>query len=193
MIPLWFKLAYSAFVLLIVVIWWRDYGWRNFLWFSDVAFIGAAPAMWLESSVLASVLAVTVLVYEMIWNVDFVGQLLLRRRITGFTDYMFEPARPLYLRVLSFLFHAPLPFVLMWLVSVYGYAAQVALPAAIALTAVVLVLSRWLGTREKNINWVYGLAGLPQPWPAPVWLLVLLAGSVLFGCVPADLILRSAF
>ena len=47
-IPLWFKLAYTAFVLYIVVIWWRHYGWKNFLWFSDIAFIGAVPAMWLD-------------------------------------------------------------------------------------------------------------------------------------------------
>ena len=39
-----FKLAYTAFVLLVAVIWWRHYSWRNFLWFSDIAFIGAVLA-----------------------------------------------------------------------------------------------------------------------------------------------------
>ena len=34
-----FKIAYTAFVLLVVAIWWRHYSWRNFLWFSDIAFI----------------------------------------------------------------------------------------------------------------------------------------------------------
>ena len=59
-----FKIAYTAFVLLVAVIWWRHYSWRNFLWFSDIAFIGAVPALWLESSAIASVLAVAVLLPE---------------------------------------------------------------------------------------------------------------------------------
>jgi len=96
-----FKIAYTAFVLLVVAIWWRHYSWRNFLWFSDIAFIGAVPALWLQSSALASVLAVAVLVPEILWNVDFVARLTLRRRITGLTDYMFEPERPKLLRGLS--------------------------------------------------------------------------------------------
>ena len=47
-----------------------------------------------RSSTLASVLAVAVLGPEILWNVDLAGRLLLRRRITGLTDYMFEPERP---------------------------------------------------------------------------------------------------
>ena len=72
-IPLWFKLAYSAFVLYIMLVWWKHYGWKNFLWFSDIAFIGAVPAMWLESAALASVLTVAVLVPELLWNFDYAG------------------------------------------------------------------------------------------------------------------------
>ena len=71
-----FKIRYTVFVLLVIVIWWRHYSWRNFLWFSDIAFIGAVPALWLESAALASVLAVAVLLPEMLWNVDFVARLL---------------------------------------------------------------------------------------------------------------------
>ena len=110
------KIAYTAFVVLVCVIWLRHYGWRNFLWFSDIAFIGAVPALWLESAALASVLAVAVLLPEILWNVDFVARLLLRRRITGLTDYMFEPERSRLLRGLS-LFHVPLPLVLLWMVA----------------------------------------------------------------------------
>ena len=123
-IPLWFKLAYTAFVLYVMAVWWKHYGWKNFLWFSDIAFIGAVPAMWLESAPLSSVLTVAVLVPELLWNVDYVLRLLLRRRITGLTDYMFEPERPLLLRGLS-LFHVPLPLVLLWLIAAYGYDASV--------------------------------------------------------------------
>ena len=119
---LW-KIGYTAFVALVCAIWLRHYGARNFLWFSDIAFIGAVPAMWLASPALASVLAVAVLLPEILWNVDFVARLLLRRRITGLTDYMFEPERPRLLRGLS-LFHVPLPLVLLWMVHAYGYDAR---------------------------------------------------------------------
>lgn len=188
-IPFWFKLAYTAFVLYIVVIWWRNYGWRNFLWFSDIAFIGAVPAMWFEHAALASVLAVAVLVPEILWNVDYAGRLLLRRRITGLTDYMFEPERPLILRALS-LFHVPLPLVLLWLLAAYGYDERVALPGAIVLAAVVLPWSRWVSAPDKNINWTYGLGARRVSWPATVYIPVLFFGFVALVFIPTHWLLK---
>jgi hypothetical protein len=187
-----FKLLYTAFVLLVVAIWLRHYGWRNFLWFSDIAFIGAVPALWLESAALASVLAVAVLLPEILWNVDFAGRLVLRRRITGLTDYMFEPERPLLLRGLS-LFHVPLPLVLLWMLAAYGYDARVGLPGAIALALVVLPWSRWVSPPEKNINWTHGLGGVQTRWPAWAYLVALFAGFVAFVFVPTDLLLQHIY
>jgi hypothetical protein len=191
MIPFWFKLAYTAFVLYVGVIWWRNYGWKNFLWFSDIAFIGAVPAMWLENAALASVLAVAVLLPEILWNLDYAGRLLLRRRITGLTDYMFEPERPLLLRGLS-LFHVPLPLVLLWLLAAYGYDERVGLPGAIVLALVALPWSRWVSTPDKNINWTYGLGRVQTRWPAWQYMTVLIAGFVVFVFVPTDWLLRRA-
>jgi hypothetical protein len=188
-IPLWFKLAYTAFVLYVMAVWWKHYGWKNFLWFSDIAFIGAVPAMWLESAPLSSVLTVAVLVPELLWNVDYALRLLLRRRITGLTDYMFEPERPLLLRGLS-LFHVPLPLVLLWLIAAYGYDASVGLPGAVALAAIVLPWSRIVSTSEKNINWTYGFGAQHVRWPAWVFVPVLFLGFVLFVFLPTDWILR---
>jgi hypothetical protein len=192
MIPLWFKAGYTLFVAYIVVVWWKNYSWRNFLWFSDIAFIGAVPAMWLESAAIASVLSVAVLLPEILWNVDYAGRLLLRRRITGLTDYMFEPDRPLLLRGLS-LFHVPLPLVLLWLLADYGYDADVGLPGAIALAAIVLPWSRWVSTPDKNINWTWGLGGVQTRLPAWLYLLVLTTGFVLLVFVPTDWILRRIY
>jgi hypothetical protein len=189
MIPVWFKVAYTLFVACIVVIWWKHYSWRNFLWFSDIAFIGGVPAMWLESAAIASVLAVAVLLPEILWNVDYAGRLLLRRRVTGLTDYMFEPERPLLLRGLS-LFHVPLPIVLLWMLAAYGYDERVGLPGAIALAVVVLPWSRWVSTPDKNINWTYGLGSVQSRLPAWQYLLLLTAGFVLLVFVPTDWILR---
>jgi hypothetical protein len=192
MIPTWFKLAYTVFAVVIVVIWLRHYGWRNLLWFSDIALIGAVPAFWLEDARISSVLAVAVLLPEMLWNVDLAGRLLLGRRVSGLTDYMFEPERPLILRRLS-LFHVPLPLVLLWLLAAYGYAEPIALPGAIVLAAVVLPLSRLVSTPEKNINWSWGLGPVQSPLPAFLYVPLLLLGFVVLVFVPTHAILRNTF
>jgi hypothetical protein len=181
-----------VFVAYVMAIWWKNYGWRNFLWFSDIAFIGAVPAMWLKSAPLASVLAVAVLLPETLWNVDFVGRLLLRRRITGLTDYMFEPERPKLLRGLS-LFHVPLPLVLLWMLLDYGYDSRVGLPGAILLGAIVLPLSRLVSAPDKNINWTHGLGAAQSRWPAWTYVLALFLGFVAFVFVPTDFLLRRMF
>jgi hypothetical protein len=187
-----FKIAYTAFVLLVAVIWWRHYSWRNFLWFSDIAFIGAVPALWLESSAIASVLAVAVLLPEILWNVDFVARLLTRRRVTGLTDYMFEPERPKLLRGLS-LFHVPLPLVLLWLVREYGYDARVGLVGAVVMAAVVLPWSRAVSTPERNINWTYGL-GVPRPASsAATYVTLLFVAFIVFVFLPTHLLLQAFY
>ena len=54
-IPLWLKLAYSAFVAVLVPYYLHQYGPLNFLWFCDVALLmtmaTAAPSLekWLAS------------------------------------------------------------------------------------------------------------------------------------------------
>jgi hypothetical protein len=190
LIPDWFKLAYTAFVAGIVVIWWRNYGWKNFLWFSDIALIGAVPAMWLESRAIASVLAVAVLAPETLWNVDFVARILLRRRVTGLTDYMFEAERPRLLRGLS-LFHVPLPLVLLWMLLAYGYDARIGLPGAIVLAMIVLPWSRLVSTPDRNINWTWGLGREQARFSPFVYLCLLLIGFVLLVFIPTDWLLRN--
>jgi len=188
-IPFAFKLAYTAFVLYVMAVWWKHYGWKNFLWFSDIAFIGAVPALWLKHSALASILTVAVLVPELLWNLDLAGRLLLRRRMTGLTDYMFEPDRPRILRGLS-LFHVPLPLVLLWMIAAYGYAARVALPGAIVLAVIVLPLSRWVSEPEQNINWTYGLGARRSTLPAALYVGLLLLAFVVLVFVPTDRVVR---
>jgi hypothetical protein len=187
-----FKVAYTLFVLLVVVIWWRHYSWRNFLWFSDIAFIGAVPALWLESAALASVLAVAVLLPEILWNVDFVARLLTRRRITGLTDYMFEPERSRLLRGLS-LFHVPLPLVLLWMVREYGYDARAGLTGAIVLAAVVLPWSRAVSTPERNINWTYGLGPRRSALPPATYVALLYAAFVVLVFLPTHVLLQALY
>jgi hypothetical protein len=48
-IPLWLKVAYTAFVAVLVPYYWHTYGPVNFLWFCDIALLVTLAALWLES------------------------------------------------------------------------------------------------------------------------------------------------
>jgi len=134
------------------------------------------PALWLESGLLASMMAVGILLPEVLWNASFFWQLLTGRHVSGLTDYMFDPAKPLYLRALS-LFHVFLPPLLVWMIAQLGYAPE-AWFAQTALAWIVLPLSWLLTRREDNVNWVFGLGGTPQTrLPPLVYLALLMAGT----------------
>lgn len=157
MIPLWLKLACTIPALGILVVYWFRYGPGNYLWFSDIALIVTIPALWFESSLLASTMAVGVLLPELLWNVSLFSRLTLGVRLTGITDYMFEPARPLYLKLMS-LFHIPLPILLIWLLWILGYDARAAAIMTL-LSWVVLPLTYGLTNPYRNVNWVHGPGG----------------------------------
>ena len=192
MIPLWIKIAYTLFVAVTVVVYSVKYSLGNFLWFSDVALLASVPALWLESSLLASMIAVGIVLPEALWNVSFFGQLLTGRRITGLTDYMFDPNKPLYLRALS-LFHVFLPVMLLWMIHVLGY-APAAWIAQTALTWVVLPLTYYFTNPEENVNWVFGPGTKPQKRIPPlIYLGLLLIGFPLLVYLPTHLLLQMLF
>lgn len=174
-IPLWLKLAYSAFVVVLVPIYWVKWGPGNFLWFSDLALFGALAAVWLGSSLLASMMAVAVLLPEIAWNLEYFFRLLTGKATFGLTGYMFDSSRPLYLRALS-LFHVILPALLLWLLFQLGYDSR-AWYFQTALAWVVLPLSYLLTDPSENVNWVYGPGEKPQQKVQP---LLYLAGVMLF-------------
>jgi len=156
-VPLWLKLAFTLVTAGILVVYWFRYGPQNYLWFSDIALIVTIPALWLESGLLASTMAVGVLLPEAFWNLSLLSRLLLGLRLTGLTDYMFEPERPVHLKALS-LFHIPLPFLLAWLVWTLGYDPR----APLLMTGIawlVLPLTLAVTDPSRNINWVHGPGG----------------------------------
>jgi len=175
MIPLWLKLAYTVMAVVVLVAYWFRYGPRNYLWFSDVALILLVPALWLESALLAGMVATGMLALELFWCVDFAGRLAFRRRPGGLTGYMFEPQRPLWLRALS-LFHIPVPAVTLYLLFVLGYDPG-ALAPMLVLGWGVLLASWWLTLPHDNVNWVHGFGGAPRRAHAPLrnllWLMLL--------------------
>jgi len=191
-VPTWVKLAYTLFLCVLVPIYWAKYGPRNFLWFSDIALLVTAVALWLESALLASMMAVAVVLPEAAWNVDFFGRLLTGRHLLGLSGYMFDAGKPRLLRALS-LFHVPLPIVLIWLVARLGYDRRAwALQTAVAL--VVLPLTYRLSGPEDNINWVYGPGDRPQTrLPSRVYLALLMLLFPLVLYLPIHLVLRALF
>ena len=187
-LPLWVKVAVTVFVAILMIVYARKWGWANFLWFSDIALIGAVPALWLESAFLASMMALAVVLADGLWNVSYFAQLLSGRRVFGLSDYMFDQGKPRWLRALS-LFHVWLPGLLLWLVWRLGYVPS-ALPAMTLLCWLVLLVCFFFTEPDDNINWVFGFGGRRQQ-RRPPWqhLLVTMAAFPLLAYLPTHLLL----
>jgi len=191
-IPLWIKLAYTLFVAVTVAVYAVKWGPGNFLWFSDIALIGTVPALWLESSLLAGMMTIAILLPEILWNLSFFVQLATRRRVSGLTDYMFDQSKPLYLRAVS-LFHVFLPVLLVWMISRLGYERR-ALVAQTILAWVVLPLSYWLTKPEENVNWVRGFNnGLQKRLRPTLYLGLLMIGFPVLLYLPTHFLLVMMF
>jgi hypothetical protein len=117
LIPLWIKIAYTAFLAMLIPVYLKNYGPTNFLYFCDVAAVMTVVAVWIESPMLLSAALVGIFLPQMLWVADFFC-VLFGGKITGMTKYMFKP--PYFLRFLSF-FHFWLPFLLVYLVWRVGY------------------------------------------------------------------------
>jgi hypothetical protein len=188
-IALGIKVAYTVFLAVLVPVYWAHYGPRNFLWFSDIALLGSGLAVWLESPLLASMMALAVLLPELAWNLDFFGRLLTGHSMFGMSAYMFDRGLPRYLRALS-LFHVLLPIWLLWLVARLGYDRR-AWAWQSLLAAIVLPVTYWLTEPAENVNWVHGL-GAPRRWRHPwVYLALLTLAFALVLYLPPHLLLRA--
>jgi hypothetical protein len=191
-LPLWLKLAYSAFMAVLVPVYWYYYGPTNFLYFCDTALLLTLIGIWIESPLLMSMCAVGILAPQAVWVIDFLANLL-GLPLTGMTDYMFNPNTSLFLRGLS-LFHGWLPFLLVYLVWKLGYDRR-AFVAWTVLAWVLLVICFFFmppprpdpGLTPVNINYVWGMNdNAAQTWVAPwVWFAGLMIGlpALLFAPV----------
>jgi hypothetical protein len=189
--PLWATVPFIALALVILPVYWIEYGPANFLWFSDIALFVVAYSMWTGNRLLISMMAVGVLPLELVWTVDIVtlGSLF------GLAAYMFDEQYPLWLRGLS-LFHIPLLVILIWMLVRQGYDSR-ALWAQTLLAWTVLMLS-WLLTEPEgsagNVNWVHGLgpdAGELLP-PVP-YLLAYMALLPILVYLPTHFVLTRFF
>jgi hypothetical protein len=196
-LPLWFKLAYSAFMAVLIPVYWHYYGPTNFLYFCDVALIITLIGVWLESPLLVSMCAVGILLPQTLWVIDFASNLL-GWPLTGMTDYMFKHENSLFLRALS-LFHGWLPFLLAFLVWRLGYDRR-AFPAWSAVAIVLLLVCFFFmpppnsnaGLTPVNINYVWGMSdNVAQTFmPPAAWLIGQMIVVPLVLCAPVHFLLR---
>ena len=187
MLPIEPKVAYTAFVAVLVPVYLRQYGPGNFLWFSDIALFAGCLALWLELPLLASMQAIAVLIPELLWTADFVLRLVRGRGLGGgtMTQYMFDTSIPRATRALS-LFHLWLPPALIWMVWRMGYDRR-ALAAQVVSGGILVIASRLLTDPKENVNWAHQWPFFQGRWP--VVLGVLLMPVVFY--LPAHLLLSA--
>jgi hypothetical protein len=189
MFPLWLKVAYTLFVCVVIPVYWFRYGADNFLWFSDIALFLTAPAFWLESGLLTSMVILSILILDLAWNIDFFGRLATGRNLLGLSEYMFDATIPRPVRLLS-LFHIWFPPLLLWMVSRLGYDER-AFAAQSVLAWLVLPVTYLVTNPRENINWVHGPLGEPQKWMPPrIYLALLMVLLPLFIYLPTHLVLE---
>ncbi len=191
-LPLWLKLAYTAFMAVLVPVYWRNYGPTNFLYFCDVALMITLVAIWIESSLLVSMCTVGILASQALWVVDFLSNLI-GLPLTGMTDYMFAADHSLFLRSLS-LFHGWLPFLLVYLVWRLGYDRRGLVAWTLVAWTLVLICFFFMppprpdpGLTPVNINYVWGMSDTAaQQWmPPALWVagLIVLLPALLYAPV----------
>jgi hypothetical protein len=196
-LPLWLKLAYTAFMAVLLPVYWANYGPTNFLYFCDVALLITLVGIWIESPLLISMCAVGILASQALWVVDFLSNLI-GWPLTGMTDYMFAADHSLFLRSLS-LFHGWLPFLLVYLVWRLGYDRR-GFPAWTVLAWLLVLICFFFmppprpdpGLTPVNINYVWGMSDtVAQTWmPPAAWVagLIVLLPVLLYA--PVHFLLR---
>jgi hypothetical protein len=192
-LPLWPKILYTVFLAVIVPAYWVKNGPANFLWFSDIALLVTGAALWLESNLLASAMALGVFLPEGLWNVSYFGRLLTGARVSSLADYMFDARKSRFMRGLSLLLHVGMPAALVWMLIRLGYDSG-ALVVQTVLAWVVLPVTYAVTDPAKNINWVFGLGHPPRRRLSPrLYLLVLMIGFPLLVYLPTHFLLRAIF
>lgn len=182
-IPLWLKVAFTAWILVWAASYSAFFGSQNFLWLCDLGNFILLLALWRESRLLFSTQVVALLIVDVLWSIDFAVALAAGIHPFGATGYMFNPEIPLHVRSMS-LFHLFLPPLLVFGMSRLGYARR-GLVLQTGITWVVLPATFLLTDPERNINWVWGPFFRRQELVDPaLYLLLLMIAYPLLIYVP---------
>jgi hypothetical protein len=152
-VPAWLKILWTVWVVVWVPLYWKHYGAQNLLYFCDLGNFFIAAALWLESPLLFSWQATGLLLFQSLYTIDLLGAVLSGRHVIGGTEFMFDNAVPLYLRLLS-LFHLVTPPLLLWAIWRLGYDKRGWKYQT--LTAWVVVPINYMWRPQFDINWARG-------------------------------------
>jgi hypothetical protein len=158
-IPLWLKIVWTLWLIAWIPLYWKQYGVQNFLYFCDLGNLFIGVGLWTECALIFSWQATGLLLFQTLYTIDLIGALLWRGHLIGGTEYMFDPAIPLLLRVLS-LFHVVTPPLLLWAVWRLGYDPRGWKLQTV--TAWLVVPLNYFWRPEYNINFARGLFHGPQ-------------------------------
>jgi len=153
-IPLWLKLLWTLWVMVWATLYWRQYGVQNFLFFCDLGNIVIAVALWLESPLVFSWQAASLLIFQSLFAIDLMGAVVSGRHVIGGTEYMFDPNIPRSIRLLS-LFHVVVPPLLIWAIHRLGYDPRGWKLATGTLWVVIPINYFW--RPQFDVNWARGL------------------------------------
>ena len=167
-IPLWLKIAWTAWVAVWAPVYWKQYGAQNFFFFCDLGNFLIALGLWLESRLIFSWQAVGLLLFQSLYTLDLIGTVLLGKHMIGGTEYMFDPTIPLVIRLLG-LYHLVVPPLLLWGVRRLGYDRNAWKWQT--LTTCVLFSICYFWRPQHNVNWVRGIGHEQHIMPG--WLYVL--------------------
>jgi hypothetical protein len=186
-VPWWLKIAWTVWLIAWAPIYWSHYGLQNFLFFCDIGNILIGIGLWLESPLIFSWQACSLLVFQTLYTIDLAGAVLGSHHVIGGTEYMFSPDLPLFMRLLS-LFHVVTPPLLVWAIWRLGYDPRGWKWQAVTCWIVVPVNYFW--RPEYDVNWARGLFFRTQhAVPAAVYLLAYLAVVPLVIYFPTHLLL----
>ena len=141
----------AAWLLVWIPVYWRFWGWRNFLQMCDICIGITCAGLWWGNALLLSASAVGSLGFDLLWCLDVAGRLISGRHVVHGTEYMWNRNYPLWVRLLS-LYHVALPVVLLYSLRWVGYDPRGWL-LQVVITAPVLVLARLLAPGQ-NVNFV---------------------------------------
>ena len=179
------KLAFTAFMAVLIPVYWYQYGSTNFLYFCDTA--------------LQLTLAGESLLPQTLWCLDFAVQRC-GHPMTGMTAYMFDGSKPLSLPDLSLL-HGWMPFLLAFLVYRLGYDKRALKGWTALASGFYLVAYFWLPKAgaslsdpnlPRNVNYVFRMNDAqPQTWiRTELYLVTWLALLFILAFVPTHLALK---
>jgi hypothetical protein len=163
-IPFALKILWTAWVVVWIPVYWKEYGAQNFLFYCDIGNILITVGLWAESRLILSWQAVSLLIFQSLYAIDLIGAFVFRHHFIGGTEYMFDPAIPLLVRLLG-LYHLAVPPLLLWLVYRLGYDPSAWKWATVEMLIVVPINFLWRA--QYNVNFARGIVHeqhLLPPW-----------------------------